>query len=562
MRENRRQVLTTTIRLPDGQQAASLRLLESARQATNSMLETLWPHLAEFEQGQGPAWKQVSSLLGAPAAHPSRVWRCEAETAGRILRSQAARKAAFDRLHGVLSEELIVPAKGGRTARKNRRELNARLAALREELGSDADKLMLLLNVAEQACNFYLAYGCFPDDYSTLQRVPVLAAGVLTFAGDDGPRQGQAYRLAVAGTCLEVALKVPGEAGGWKWLAPFRIELPDNARELLARGELLAPQLRVMTKANGEAVAVLDLPVEVPVAGLPKPEDCARVLAFDWGVRKLLTMVVVGRDGQQVSRPLFFDSGGLDGKQARLRRQIDLLKARRDKLPENAPRRTALDQEIEACWLAFTRRNQALAHLAANLLVLVATVYGCRLIVGEDLVSLKTMGRGRDVKGRWRNWRNNTTLRSAITNLLRYKARLAGIRLRFEFPRKTSHTCPRCGKPAHTFRSPQPGGVCEWGAWLRCESCGWNGSRDYAGALNIARLGIGYLVHQRAIHLADPILNPVSYSGTGAALPFPPPGVRLNGLVDSCTTCSVHGWLGSVTLKPLFHRRQCVDSYT
>ena len=561
MRENSHQVLTTTLRLPDGQQAAALRLLERARQVTNSILERLWPHLAEFEQGQGPAWKQVNKLVVAPAVHPSRVWRCEAETAGRILRSQAARKAAFDSLHGALSEELIIPAEGRRAARKNRRGLNARLAALREKLGSKADKL-LLLNVAEHACNYYLDWGCFPENYSALQRVPVLSTGMLTFAGDDGPEKGQAYRLSVDGACLEMALKAPGEAGSWKWLPPFRVELPDNARELLGRGELLAPQLRVMTKANGEAVAVLDLPVEVPVAAPPRLDDCERVLAFDWGVRTLLTLVVVDRDGQQVSRPLFFDSGGLDGKQARLRRQIDLLKARRDQLPEHAPRRVALDQAIDACWLAFARRNQAVAHLAANLLVLVATVYGCRLIVGEDLVSLKTMGRGRDVKGRWRNWRNNTTLRSAITDLLRYKARLAGLRLRFEFPRGTSHTCPRCGQPAHTFRSPEPGQGCEWGAWLRCQGCGWNGSRDYAGALNIARLGIAYLAHQRAFHIADPILNPVSYSGAGAALPFPPPGVRPKVLIDSSTTGAVRGWLGSVALKPLFLTGQCAPSYT
>lgn len=562
MPENNRQILTTTLRLPDRLQEDALRLLEMSRQTVNNTLEALWPRLSEFGDGQGPAWKQVVGLVEAPAEQPSRVWRCEAETAGRILRSQAARKAAFDSLRGVLSEALIIAGEGTRRAHKNRRELSAHITALRDRVGNDADKLSLLMNVAEQACNFYLEHERFPDDYFTLQRIPTLSAGLLTLAGDDGPQKGQVYRFAMDEGKLHLSLKLLNETGEWAWHKSASIVLPDSARDLLARGQALAPQLRVMPKANGEEIVIIDLPVEVVVEALPRVDDCERVLAFDWGVRKLLTMVVVDRNGQQLARPLFFDSGGIDGKQARLRRQIDLLKAKRDKLPDNDPRRVPLQQAIDACWFAFARRNQALAHLAANLLIVVATLYGCQMIVGEDLTSLKTTGRGRSVQGRWRNWRNNTTLRSAITDNLRYKTRLTGLRLRFEFPRGTSHTCPHCGKSAHTFKSPDHREVCQWGAWLRCEACGWNGSRDYAAALNIARLGIAYVIHQRAFRLPDNTLNPVSYSGAGAAIPFPPPNDRVNTSMVSNTTASIRGWPGTVALKPRFHLNQCVDSCT
>jgi hypothetical protein len=56
-------------------------------------------------------------------------------------------------------------------------------------------------------------------------------------------------------------------------------------------------------------------------------------------------------------------------------------------------------------------------------------------------------------RGRWRNWRNNTTIRSEIWRILRYKSHLAGMRFRSEKPRGTSHTCPHCGKPTQTYRS-------------------------------------------------------------------------------------------------------------
>jgi hypothetical protein len=61
-----------------------------------------------------------------------------------------------------------------------------------------------------------------------------------------------------------------------------------------------------------------------------------RVLGFDWGVRSLITVSILERsEGQdpyrQISRPVFLDTGGIDGRQARLRREIDRLKGCRDR---------------------------------------------------------------------------------------------------------------------------------------------------------------------------------------------------------------------------------------
>ncbi len=156
----------------------------------------------------------------------------------------------------------------------------------------------------------------------------------------------------------------------------------------------------------------------------------------------------------QFSRPLFVNTGSLDGHQARTRRQIDELKAVRDTLAEDDPRRVTHDQEIRCCWRLYEARNRELAHLAANVL-LFARVWNCSLISGESLKTLKTTGRGRGVRGRWRNWRNNTTIRADIWRILRYKSHLLGLRFRSERPRGTSHTCPCCGKGAATYRSPR-----------------------------------------------------------------------------------------------------------
>lgn len=557
------QSLTHTFRLPDSCQADALRLLAAAQESVNTALVALWPRLGEFAGGKFQAWKHLTGLLPAPHAHGSRQWRCEAETTGRILRSQAARKAAFDALRPVLTEGLIQPATPKYRARKDRRALLQTVRDLHARTGDDADALGLLLNVAEQACNFYLEHdGRFPADYFELQPVPVLEAGLLTYAADDGPAKGQAYRLSFEKGIAQFTFRGPDASGAWRWFEPVAVPLPEQTLALVFLGTPAAPQLRAVILPNQAPVAVLDLIFELPAAELPDLSVCCRVLSFDWGVRKLLTATVLDVEGRQVSRPIFFDSGGFDGRQARLRRQIDELKAKQDRLPKKDPDRVRLQRAIDLCWGAYDRRNRALAHLAANFLILVAGLFDCQVIAGEWLATLKSVGHGRDTRGRWRNWRNNTTLRSALTTLLEYKAKLAGFRTRFEYPRDTSHTCPRCGKPADTFKSPEHTEVSDWGAWLKCAACGWNGSRDYAAALNIGRLAIAYLmqVHappdskpKRGFRVSDPELKPVSYTGAGAALPFPPPGLSL--LCPKAdrrrgTIITLRGWPRAVTLHP------------
>ncbi len=71
-------------------------------------------------------------------------------------------------------------------------------------------------------------------------------------------------------------------------------------------------------------------------------------------------------------------------------------------------RRLALyRREIEQCWRKYERRNRALAHLASNVLLLLCQVHGCSLLSMESLKTLKSTGRGKGVRGRWRNYRNN-----------------------------------------------------------------------------------------------------------------------------------------------------------
>ncbi len=535
------QILSFPMRLPDAMQAEALRLLDASRSAINQIIIELFPQLDLFVGDRaGPAWKQVESHLLTRSGHGNRQERCEMEQAGRILRAQASRKQVFQTILPLLSEGLIRPAEEKRPARKDHTQIKEQVRALRtqmHEAGEDVDTFMAMSNLIEQACNRYLQTGAFPTTYEELQATPVLSVGHLTFAGDDGMKAGQTYRarLEIAHFCdlqtrqehqhasIALRLRTPDEQGKWAWGAwSDAITLPPTIFAYLRQG-----------------------------------------VGFDWGVRSLITISILEKpEGdepyRQVSRPVFLDTGGIDGRQARLRREIDRLRACRARyvlavkqaliareeqeipLPAHFPgwqkRVSEYEARIKQCWKTYERCNRELAHLASNVLILLALVYGCRLICGENLTTLKTEGRGRGVRGRFRNWRNNSTVRGELWRTLKYKCHLLGMRARQVEPRGTTHTCPHCHQPAKTFASSAPSDrkkAIKWGAWLCCSNpdCLWNGARDYAASVNIARLGMAFLMTYQetkryvAYRMADSSVKPALYSSAGATLLLPSQGI-------------------------------------
>jgi transposase len=564
---HQQQPLSYDVRLPEEAQADALRLLEASRAVVNALLVCLWPRLDEFMgERRGPAYKQVVAMTESPDPHGDRQFRCESETAGRILRTQASRKQLFALVQPILSDGFIRLKEGSRPAGKNRKQITEAIEALQQSLGDDETAFVSLLNVVEQACNHFLRFGSFPERYEEMQAVPLLEVGLLTYAGDDGAEKGQSYRLTFdlpAGTAA-LRFRFPDRTGHWQWKQePIRLQLPNCVLERLQAGEPLAPSLREHVKPDGSRVAVLDVIVQEKCAPLADWANVERVLGFDWGVRTLITATILQHNPAaplhpiQISRPLFLNTGGLDGHQARTRRQIDSLKASRERLAPDDPRRAAYEEEIRRCWRLYEARNRELAHLAANVLLLFARVWGCSLICGERLSTLKSTGRGRGVRGRWRNWRNNSAIRAEIWRILRYKCHLVGIRLRSETPDTTSHTCPHCGQPARTYRSPRlehRAKALKWGRWLMCAHCGYNADRDYCAALNIARLGIACVTSmQRTGRTKDFIvteivsIKPCPYMAHGAVPLFPPhtdPQRLLEG-----GKLYLNGWKRSATLR-------------
>ena len=74
--------------------------------------------------------------------------------------------------------------------------------------------------------------------------------------------------------------------------------------------------------------------------------------------------------------------------------------------------------------------------------------------------------------------------------------------------------------------------VVDGGRWLWCGACGSHADRDDAAARTSARLGVTDLAHMQASSTAkrsvggERVVTPVAYTGAGAGLPLPPPGVH------------------------------------
>ncbi|TME57751.1 MAG: transposase [Chloroflexi bacterium] len=567
------QPLTYDVRLPDEAQADALRLLDASKVVVNTALTMLWPSLDEFgSERASPAWKQVGKSIASPLPHGDRQWRCESEVVGRVLRQQAERKKAFELVLPILSDGLIRPKTEKRPVGKNRPAIKEAITTLQKSLDEDETSFVTFQNVVEQACNYFFQHDRFPSSYEELQPVPRLQVGMLTYAGDDGREKGQAYRLALdldAGTA-RFRFRFPDEAGIWQWrTVDTIIPLPDCLKERLSDGELMAPTLREECRAAGERFAVLDFIIEVEKEELPAWESVQRVLGADWGIHSLLTATAIDEHNEQVGRPFFLDTGGFDGRQARTRRQIDELKKKvaryeqeRDALPQDHAKRTWYSQrlalyrrEIDRCWRKYEQRNRALAHLASNVLLLLCQMHGCSLLSMESLKTLKSTGRGKGVRGRWRNYCNNSTIRGEIWRLLRYKCHLLGLRFHTEAPRGTSHTCPRCEQAAKTYRSPSDRDeAVKWGRWMFCDTCSYNADRDYCASVNIARLGVAYLSQMkqtgkaRSCSISDPLVKPVTYTGTGSALLLPPTSSHARP-IRSGKICYYSGWPDSIFLQ-------------
>jgi len=476
--------LSLPIRLPDEDDKRFERLATLTQRVANHVLEDHWTpvHLDGIADASHQAWKYFDEhepFEELDLYFPSRFRRCILQKVGETLRSHADRRDAFQSIQSVLPDHKI--------RRIHRRRI-------KEQLWDDGDYLSsgYVDILIDQLNSYYDRHGTYPATYFEMQDCPEYDSGVLPFSADDGPTCGQVvkYQYDSDNETLTIRLKTPDTLspetrGDWSWTEYERGGY-DAFHDLLAHGDLSVPEFQPARRKIGDTYYELSFAVEIEHAEPTDDADC--VLALDAGMRKDMTAVVVTEDGEQQSTPQFIQF--TDRKQMqRLHRERTRLNDRLAALRRAGRAHTDefahVQSEYERVNNKIRNKREQLTHDVANQVLALALLYDVDAIVHEDLRSLSPP---RD-EGTL-SWELSSWARRDIIENIEYRAASAGVGVERVYPEGTSRSCPRCGATGHTCRSPDHAEEVWWGGHFRCDNsrCGFEGDRDYIGALNVARV--------------------------------------------------------------------------
>ncbi len=476
--------LSLPIRLPDEDAERFERLATLTQRVATHVLEDHWTpaHLDGIADSSHQAWKYFDEhepFEDLDLYLPSRFRRCILQKVGETLRSHGDRRDAFQSIQSVLPDHKI--------RRIHRRRI-------KEHLWDEGDYLSsgYVDSLIDQLNSYYDRHGTYPSTYFEMQDCPEYDSGVLPFSADDGPTSGQAvkYQYGADSTMLTIRLKTPDTVspetrGDWSWTEYERGGYK-AFHDLIANGDLSAPEFQPARRKNGDDYYELSFPVEVAHGETNDDADC--VLALDAGMRKDMTAVVVTDSGEQLSTPQFIQFTNRE-KMRRLHRERtrlnDRLAAVRRAGRAHTDEFAHIQSEYERVNNKIRHRREQLAHDIANQVLALALLYDVDAIVHEDLRSLSPPREQGTL-----SWELSSWARRDIIENIEYRAASAGVVVERVYPGGTSRSCPRCGATGHTCKSPHHAEEVWWGGHFQCDNsrCGFEGDRDYIGALNVARV--------------------------------------------------------------------------
>ncbi|MBM3237879.1 transposase [Candidatus Poribacteria bacterium] len=455
------EILTYSVPLLTPFNKEILNTLFVAKRAGNYYLRKLFSKetVESLSTSNIPAYKILEPFLCQHDYYiPSRLNRGILEVTGRILRQQGDRESVFS----ALLSSSIDPT-----------NWDFNLLLEKKNLYS---KSQYIENIKEQTENYISLKGKFPASYVAMTKTPRLKRGMLSYAPDDG----QALRFSTSQEAIIVEMKVakttsPSSGKDWEWKT-FSLPL----FEKISGDDFASFDLRCGT-VKEKLVPILDIKVKVEAK---ETKETGNFIVVDWGLRKLITVCVFNRKGEQISPPFLLKWKPIQKKLLRIRKTLDNLKSKRDKLPQNSTSWRWYNREVAKHWNKFRQIQKQLSHLASNCIVEIAKIFQCDSIYVEWLKSLKS-----DSCGRETNWKINSTVRQALYEKVQYKALLNGISFSRPLPAGySSQFCPKCGKKGHHVKAPDR--LTEKkksGCWFYCPHCNYNADRDYVACQNLAR---------------------------------------------------------------------------
>jgi IS605 OrfB family transposase len=422
--------------------------------------------------------------------------------AGRILRSQVERRACY---RDVLQVVQITGVAGN---------LDALVKTVAFTLIGFRGKYYRWALIRQTLRTFRRYYYRLGVDFALLATIPytqIVRPKIKSFLLPYAPDDGQAIQITWQQDTITARFKLPQKAqpmtrSNWKWQSCALI-IPPNIYQRISNStcQLQQPRLRYLYLKGGLQLPFLELSVLVPVekACFLSPD---RVLATDLGVINLTTSVIC-EAGSQLSQPLFWSP------KKRLLHKIDALYHHvahlQNKLacyPAHWVGQGKRAQEQKRLYAKLNRYRALILRETSNVLLDTAVQWGCPLIVLEDLRTYDPPKHKHQLSRKLSNW-----LRGSLYDILVYKARRVGIRVKRVAARWTSSYCSRCGCKGQKISDPSDLRATKTGRFFCCPSCQYRADRDYIGAVNIYRMYQESKRKRYSLRAA----RPVSYTGAG-----------------------------------------------
>ncbi|MFX0172698.1 MAG: hypothetical protein ACFE9L_12345 [Candidatus Hodarchaeota archaeon] len=268
---------------------------------------------------------------------------------------------------------------------------------------------------------------------------PVIWSFVLPFAPDDG----QAIQQAWCDDVISIRLKLPKTKqpltrNDWHW-QEFTIQIPVKIQQRISPSpsKLRLPSLRYFTIKGGLRLPFFEYAWSF-VAQPANPLIEKRVIATDLGVINLATSVIC-EAGSQLSHPIFCSANkSLLHKIEQLYHQISHIQKKIDRYPVFWIGQGKRVEERARLYRKLAHYRELILHHTSNHLLDTAIHWQCRTIVLEDLRSYTPPKHKRKLSRKLSNW-----LRGSLYDLLVYKDRHLGLRIRQVLSCWTSSLCPR-----------------------------------------------------------------------------------------------------------------------
>lgn len=467
------------------------RLLELVEPAVSRLLDKLWTDrwiedvgTSKLKAYKAAGEKQVELTVHVQGRDvavylPSRIRRCIAEAAGRILRSQHERKRCFEDVREVL---LFTGLEG---------DLDGLVRTVTRTLQVFKGKYYRwqLVRQTLRLCRrlfFHHGLDIWAVNYTAVVK-PRIHRVLLPYSPDDG----QAVKYRVTAKKIHYQLKLPDvdlplSRKDWNWHGES-VTIPKKIRKKIKQAAAerpCLPDLRVTGLKGGLQLPVLQFAWEMTGQELDityfKKE---RALAVDLGLVNLLTSVVA-EAGSQVTPPLFYSvARDYLAKIERMYKLVAKLQRKLATYPATWRGQTRRKVEISRLHAKLNRCRKGQVYLAVKELLHQATVHGCGIIVLEDLRSYLPPAGKKSLSRRLNNW-----LRGWLIQFLEHKAGSRGIKVITVPARSTSSYCPRCGKIGRKVATTTSTVADDTGRCFWCPHCGYRADRDYVGALNVYRV--------------------------------------------------------------------------